>query len=119
MKNPHCIPGTNQPEYVPADFIVCSGEKTPAKMHLTKRMVCDWQIRFKKLRVKKGNCPFYAPVAQNMMIRSFFGTMRKNHGWKWTDSDFKKFKGSLSGVIDRLYDTRREEFVSIANVFIF
>ena len=71
VKNPNCIPGTNQPEMVPAGFVVCSGEKTPEKLHLTNHMVCDWQVRFKKLRFKNGDCPFYQPVAQNMLIRAF------------------------------------------------
>ena len=111
VKNPNCIPGTNQPEMVPAGFVVCSGEKTPEKLHLTNRMVCDWQVRFQKLRFKKDECPFYQPVAQNM-IRAFFGTMRRNHNWQWTDGDFKNFAGSLYGVIEALYDSRRQEFVS-------
>ena len=32
--------------------------------------------------------------------------------WQWSDSDFKNFAGSLYGVIEALYDSRRQEFVS-------
>ena len=71
LKNPHCIPGTDQPEMVPACFVVCSGKKTPEKLHLTNCMVVDWQVRFQKIRYKKDECPFYQPMAQNMLIRTF------------------------------------------------
>ena len=102
VKNPNCIPGTNEPECVPAGFVVCSGKKMAKKLYLTNHMLCDWQVRFKKICCKKDECPYYAPVAQNMHIRSFFSKMGKSHGWQWTESDFQKFKGLLSGVIETL-----------------
>ena len=119
VKNLYCIPGTDQPEMVPACFVVCSGKKTPEKLHLTNRMVVDWQVRFQKIRYKKDECPFYQPMAQNMLIRTFFGAMKNFHGWLWTDSDFCKFKGLLAGIIEEIYNKRREQWVSVLKLIIF
>ena len=42
----------------------------------------------------------------------FFANMKKHYGWKWSEGDFKGFKGSLAGAMMECYKARREGFVS-------
>ena len=112
VENPNYVPGLNE-ELIPAAFVAVAGEKTPTKLHLVNRMLVDWQVCFKKTRVtKKDKCPFYQVSTQNNHLRTFFGVMKRQYNWKWSDSDFKSFPGSLAGILGHLYDKRRKKWVS-------
>ena len=112
VENPSFVPGSDSPATVPAAFVVGSGEKTHQKKYLVNQMICDWQVRYQKVRIsKKKECPFYQPSAQNQHLRTFFGAMKKHYDWQWADSDFKGFRGCLHGVIEELYCQRRLQYV--------
>ena len=104
--------GSERSEMVPKAFVVLAGVKTQKKVELANAMLCDWQLDLKMKKLPKGKkeCPFYAPVTQNMNLRTFYAHMRKNHGWNYYESDFKSWKGCLDGVLSERYAQRLKAF---------
>jgi hypothetical protein len=99
---------------IPKAFLIVSGTLDPMKVKLCNFMLVDWQINLKKKRVKKSD-PFewYQPSTQSMQLRTFLAHMKSVHNWKFEASNFSKFEGCLNGVINTIFEQRREEFVSI------
>jgi hypothetical protein len=100
-------------ETIPKAFLVVSGALDPMKVKLCNFMLVDWQINLKKKRVKKSD-PFewYQPSTQSMQFRTFLSHMKTMHNWKFDATNFSKFEGCLNGVINTIYEQRRQEFVS-------
>ena len=112
VDNPNYVAGVEMEKEIPAAFVVCGGRKTLKKKYLTNSMLKDWLIRMKKINADRVKVPFYKPSAQNQMIRTFFGSMSKNYGWNWSETNFKGFKGSLAGAMQEVYKERRKIYVS-------
>ena len=101
-------------ETIPKAFLVVSGALDPMKIKLVNCMLVDWQINLKKKRVKKSD-PFvwYQPSTQSMQLRTFLSHMKTVHNWKFDAVNFSKFEGCLNGVINTIYEQRRQLFVSV------
>ena len=122
VENPFFCPtqaGSLRPKEVPHAYVLVAGDKSQHKREMINAMVVDWQVDLRKTKLKKGQtCPFYSPVTQNGIVRTFFAFMKDNHGWQYTDTDFRGFTGSLNSVLSVLYDERFQQFVSRIVVFL-
>ena len=105
---------------IPKAFEIVSGALDPMKVKLANCMLVDWQINLKKKRVKKSD-PFewYQPSTQSMQLRTFLSHMKTRHNWKFDACHFMKFEGCLNGVINTIYEQRRQLFVSICLIHLF
>ena len=113
QKNPLYGIFPNAKPTVPLAFVIVAGDITPTKLHLCNSMVVDFQLNLKmKRKPKHKTCPYYTPSSQNMLFCSFLSHMRKNHDWRYTDDSFSGFEGALSGVIESVYASREEKYVS-------
>lgn len=114
VPNPiHIVGGADvYQQWIPRILTLVSGVPTPEKKDLMNRALKDWQMNLKKVKYKEGECPYYAPSVQNMQLRSFFSKLRDMYDFRFTLSDFKKFRGSLGGAMKELYEARRKKWVS-------
>ena len=107
------IAGSCRRDTVPKCFVMFGGDKNNVqKRELLNAMLCDWQLQLKMVKQpKKGKkCPYYQPATQLVMLRSFFGFMKKEHCWQWTDTDFMNFKGCLAGVLSSVFKERQAQY---------
>ena len=108
--------GSERSDYVPLAYVAGSGPITQVKLELVNAMLCDWQVDLvMKKKPKEGSdrsCPYYSPSTQNQMLRTFYAHMAKHHGWKYTESNFKGWKGCVDGVLGEIYAQRLKVYVS-------
>ena len=112
VTNPDYVAGTDMEKEIAACIALCSGRKTLKKKYLLNSMLVDWLIRFKKLNAHNVKVPYYQPACQNQYILTFFANMKKHYGWKWSEGDYKGFKGSLVCAMIEYYKARRGKFAS-------
>ncbi len=121
VANPHRnIP--RAPKEVPRAFVVCSGHPvTQEKILLANKMIVDWQIDLKKVKITKENgLPVYATTTQNTELRVFFAFMKRMHNWQFVKKNFRGFEGSVAGVNKELYGQRAVQHVSMNGlIFLF
>ena len=108
--------GSDRAEFVPLAFVAGSGEITQPKLELVNSMLCDWQVDLQLKRKPKAGgkkeCPFYSPSTQNQLLRTFYSHMGKHHGWRFTENNFKGWKGCVDGLLAELYAQRLKLYVS-------
>ena len=100
---------------IPALFAILSGTVTRNKVELANRALVDWQVRVRKKVVGKKGCPWFQPSSQATDYKTFLGKMYKEYDWELSQSDFKGFEGSVNAVTEKMFNDRREEWVSIFN----
>ena len=113
VKNPFYTVGRGNCEAMIARVFIMMHGYTNEVKELSNRVIVDWQCVMKKKKYKEGECPYYSPAVQNMLLRVFFAIMKDRYNFQFVIGDFKKFKGSLSGVMRELYAQRRKDWVSL------
>ena len=108
--------GSERAEFVPLAFVAGSGEITQPKLELVNSMLCDWQVDLQLKRKPKAGgkkeCPFYSPSTQNQLLRTFYSHMGEHHGWRFSENNFKGWKGCVNGLLVQLYAQRLKLYVS-------
>jgi len=121
VPNPNYVAGdVETEEEVCRVFVEISGPKTPVKQRLTNKMLVDWQFHLemknkKKKKMEDGSikiCPFYQPATQNVELRIFLGRLKKYHSFDMVESDFAGYTGSLTSVMEQVYQERYKKYVS-------
>ena len=113
VENPNYAPGNSSSKTVPRAFVAVAGNVTRAKLMLCNAMTVDHQVNLKRVRKKKGSkYDCYAPSTQAVELRTFFSHMSKMHDWRMTEKDLSGFKGSLAGVMEKIFEQRQEKYVS-------
>lgn len=101
------------PTVIPKVFVDLSGIVSHGKIRLANRLVCSWQHEFKmQVPNAETKCPFYQPASQNNLVRVFFSAMNRRYGWVIGLNELSGFPGCLTAMLNKLYATRKEEYVS-------
>ena len=102
------------PPKIPQLYKVISGrpETDSEALQLVNRVMVDWVLVYKKVRIKEGECPYYSPSSTMTAIRSLFAYLGKACGWVIAYNDLKGFDGCLDAVLENLFDTNQETYVS-------
>ena len=74
---------------LPRILVEISGPKSAAKQELTNRALVDWQVNLRMKKVKAGEYSYYAPVIQNMELRTFFAKMKDFYSFQYNLSNLK------------------------------
>ena len=100
---------------IPRCFVILSGKKTLEKIELANQLIVDWQLPLKLIKKSKdkNECPYYKPSSQSSNFRAFLSIMRKSYHWRFKQTDFTGFEGSLNATMSTVFEERFEKWVSL------
>lgn len=123
VDNPNRILGCNDTDArIPRFLAEIGGEKDEDKMLLANLVLVEWSLAVKKVKPIKDPAtefPWLQPSAQNVMIRTLFGRLKKYYNFQYDKSDFCGWTGCLGGALAKLYSQRHKKYVSFLLFFNF